>query len=195
MRTQLAAQENVPAYIVLSDATLVELATYLPHTPEEFHKISGFGELKIQKYAKPFGDVVLAYCKDKHLKSRVHLKVPKRQRRERPERETETKQQSFELFQQGNPIEKIADLRGLSPTTIEGHLAFYVQQGKIDLDQLVEPSKIQTIREAIKKTGGVALTPIKESLGDAFSFGEIRFVMADASAAHDAPAEPATKNK
>jgi ATP-dependent DNA helicase RecQ len=31
LRRQLADAENVPAYIVLSDATLVELATYFPH--------------------------------------------------------------------------------------------------------------------------------------------------------------------
>ena len=29
-------EENVPAYIVLSDASLVEIATYLPHNKEEF---------------------------------------------------------------------------------------------------------------------------------------------------------------
>jgi len=188
IRTQLAANENVPAYIILSDATLVEIATYLPDTPESFHKISGFGELKVQKYAKPFGDAVSAYCLAHHLKSRIHLKTSKRQRREKPERETETKQQSFELFQLGHSIEKIGELRGLSPATIEGHLAFYLQQGKIDIDRLIDPAKIAPIRQAIEKIGGNALTPIKQSLGDEFSFGEIRFVMAKTQGSADSAA-------
>jgi ATP-dependent DNA helicase RecQ len=184
VRRLLAANENVPAYIVLSDATLLELATYLPHSKEEFNKISGFGEVKIEKYGKQFWEVGTAYCKEHHLKSRIHLKSPKRQRRERPERETDTKQQSYELFQQSHSIEKIGALRGLSPTTIEGHLAFYVQQGKITMDQLVDTSKIPAIRQAIEKIGGAALTPIKELLGEGYSFGEIRIVKAYLESQH-----------
>lgn len=178
LRKQLATEENVPAYIVLSDATLMELATYLPHSKEEFSKISGFGQIKLEKYGKQFWNVVAAYCKEHQLKSCIHLKAPKRIRRERPERDTDTKQQSFDLFKQGNPLEKIVELRGLSTVTIEGHLAFYVQQGKLTIDQLMDTSKIPAISEAIERIGKGALTPIKESLGDGYSFGEIKLVMA-----------------
>ena len=178
LRRQLATEENVPAYIVLSDATLMELATYLPHSKEEFSKISGFGQVKLEKYGKQFWNVVAVYCKEHQLKSRIHLKAPKRIRRERPERDTDTKQQSFDLFKQGNPLEKIAELRGLSIVTIEGHLAFYVQQGKLSIDKLINTSKIPAISEAIEKIGKGTLTPIKESLGDGYSFGEIKLVMA-----------------
>ncbi|MEK6781965.1 MAG: helix-turn-helix domain-containing protein [Bacteroidota bacterium] len=164
--------------IVLSDATLMELATYLPHSKEEFSKISGFGQIKLEKYGKQFWNVIAAYCKEHQLKSRIHLKTPKRIRRERPERDTDTKQQSFDLFKQGNSLEKIAELRGLSTVTIEGHLAFYVQHGKLTIDQLIDISKIPAISEAIEKIGKGALTPIKESLGDGYSFGEIKLVMA-----------------
>lgn len=178
VRRQLAADENVPAYIVLSDASLLEIATYLPHNKEEFRKISGFGEVKIEKYGKQFWEVVADYCTARQLKSRIHFKSPKRQRRERPERESETKQQSFDLLKKGYSIEQIGELRGLSPATIEGHLAFYVQQGKLNIHELIEPSKIPVIQEAIEKIGGKAVTPIKQTLGDSYGFGEIRLVMA-----------------
>jgi ATP-dependent DNA helicase RecQ len=81
LRRQLADAENVPAYIVLSDATLVELATYFPHNKEEFSKISGFGQLKLEKYSKQFCDVVVRYCRTQNFTSRIHLKAPKRQRK------------------------------------------------------------------------------------------------------------------
>jgi len=178
VRTQLAQQDNVPAYIVLSDATLIELATYLPHTPEELSKISGFGQMKLEKYGAPFLKEIIPYCNDHNLKSRIHLKTPKRQRRIKPERETDTKQQSFELFLLGNSVQQIAELRQLSTSTIENHLAFYVQLGRLDIDQLIDSSKIQTIQETIEKVGGSALTPIKELLGETYSFGEIKLVMA-----------------
>ncbi len=178
VRRQLATKENVPPYIVLSDATLMELATYLPHNKEEFRKISGFGEVKIEKYGKPFWDVVSAYCREHNLNSRIHLKSPKRQRRERPEKETDTKIQSLEMFKLGHSSAKIAELRGLSPVTIEGHLAFYIQEGELKIDQAMDTSKIPAIQKAIEQVDGKALSPIKELLGDQYSYGEIRMVMA-----------------
>jgi ATP-dependent DNA helicase RecQ len=178
VRRQLAIVENVPAYIVLSDATLIELATYLPHGLEEFARITGFGQVKLEKYGKRFGEVVTDYCKGHQLKSRIHLKSPKQQRRERPEQDTDTKQQSLELFRLGHSIEKIAEIRGLSPTTIEGHLAFYVQQGKLAVDRVMNTAKIPAIREVVEKMGGKVLTPIKESLGGGYSFGEIKLTIA-----------------
>lgn len=177
-RRQLAAAENIAAYIVVSDATLMELATYLPHTKEEFSKISGFGEVKLEKYGKHFRNVVAAYCLKYNLNSRIYLKAPKRTYKDRTERDNETKRQTFKLFTEGHSIEKIAELRNLSRTTIEGHLTFYVQQGILSIEQVMDPAKITAIQLAVEKIGGKILTPIKESLGEEYTFSEIRYVMA-----------------
>ena len=186
VRRELADMENVPAYIVLSDSTLLELATYLPHNKEEFAKISGFGQVKIEKYGKHFWEVIANYCHEQNLKSRIHLKTPKRQRRERPDRETDTKLQSFELFRQGLSIEEIATRRNFNLSTIETHLAFYVEQGKLSINEVMDVSKIPAIRQSIEKsdtTGGqkyssLPLGPLKTQLGENYSYGEIRMVMA-----------------
>ena len=79
---------------------------------------------------------------------------------------------------QGHSPTKIAELRNFSPVTIEGHLAFYVQHGKLSLDQLMDISKIPAITHAIEQSGGKILTPVKELLGENYSYGEIRMVMA-----------------
>jgi len=178
VRRKIANVENVPAYIVLSDATLMELATYLPHNKDEFLKISGFGEVKIEKYGKQFWEVVADYCREHELKSRIHLKVPKRVRRERREKDTDTKQKSLELFKMGNSLQRIAELRNLSVSTVESHLAFYVQQGAVSIDKIMDASKREAIQKAMAQTDGKALTPIKELLGDDYSYGEIRITMA-----------------
>jgi ATP-dependent DNA helicase RecQ len=177
LRRELAREENVPAYIVLSDATLLELATYLPHNKDEFTQISGFGQIKLEKYGKQFWDVVAAYCKEFNLKSRIQLKSPKRIRKPRPEKETETKQQSCELFLEGKSIQEIAEIRGYSPITIEGHLAFYIEQGKLPIEKFLEASRLSFIEKAIEQVGSERLTPIKERLGDDYSFSEIRYVV------------------
>jgi ATP-dependent DNA helicase RecQ len=164
--------------VVLSDASLLEIAAYLPHTKEGMGRIAGFGKMKLEMYGQPFCDVVTAYCVAHRLQSRTHLKSPKRPSRERYEHDSVTKQETYRLFKEGHSMEKIASLRNLSHTTIEGHLAFYIQQGKITITQLIDVEKIPAIQKAIEAIGGKALTPIKESLGENYSFAEIRYVMA-----------------
>lgn len=178
VRRQLASLENVPAYIVLSDATLVEIAMYLPQNHEELNKISGFGDIKIQKYGKQFLEATRDYCQQHQLESRIHLKSPKRQRRETPEIDSETKQQSLELFQKGMSVEQIGMLRQLGPATIGGHLAFYIRQGKVGIHMMMSVEKIQAIQRAVEKLGSGALSPIKESLGEDYSYGDIKMVIA-----------------
>ena len=177
-RRMLAAEENVPAYIVLSDATLMELATYLPFNKEGFSKISGFGEVKLEKYGRQFWEVIAAYCRERNLTTRIHLKIPKRPRGDESDKVNDTKQMTFDMFTQGNSIEKIAEMRKLTSSTVENHLAFFVVQGKLSVEKVMDVSKMPAITEAIKQTGSGALSPVKEILGDSYSYGEIRLTMA-----------------
>ncbi len=178
-RRRLAFAENVAPYIVLSDATLTELATYLPQTLEELGHISGFGEVKLHKYGKRFLWIINDFCARHRLQSRIREKVCAVRSNGKREHDTSTRQQSLALFQQGRSVEQIAELRKLSPSTIEGHLAFYVGQGKLPLDEVVHTDRIPAIREAIEQVGGTTLWPIRNFLGDDYSFAEIKYVLAD----------------
>ena len=178
LRRQLAAADNVPAYIVLSDATLQELASYLPHGREEFSRISGFGQQKLERYADAFGEIITAFCARQGLTSRIHLKTRKPKRKDSTDRDNDTKQQTLELFNKGYSIEAIAAARELSPVTIEGHLAFYVQQGRLSIEQVVDVDRLPAIQAAIAQSGSLMLTPIKDILGDAYSYREIRMAVA-----------------
>ncbi len=79
-RAGLAREANMPAYIILSDTTLIEMAKYLPQNMDEIRYISGFGDVKTERYGDIFLKVVQDYCKKGGLKSLIHLKSPKRQR-------------------------------------------------------------------------------------------------------------------
>ena len=81
IRSNWAKQENVPAYIIFSDATLIELATYLPQTEQEIMKISGFGNIKFARYGKAFLNVVVTYCVEHNLPSKISEKILKSSRR------------------------------------------------------------------------------------------------------------------
>ncbi len=182
VRTVIARSENVPPYVVFSDATLVEMAAYLPQSDWELRKISGVGDLKFEKYGADFLNEVRNYCRKNNLVSRIDLKSPKRERKPRTKRDgdgRDTYQKSLDLFRDGLSIPEIARERGFGVSTIEGHLARFIPDGKVRLDELVPVEKIDTIRNAVLKfnENGV-LSPIKEFLGEDYSYGEIRAVIA-----------------
>ena len=54
LRLKLAQQENVPAYIVFSNAALEDMARREPRTMEEFLQVSGVGAYKAERYGAAF---------------------------------------------------------------------------------------------------------------------------------------------
>jgi ATP-dependent DNA helicase RecQ len=182
VRTIFARGENVPPYVVFSDATLVEMATYLPQNEMELRKISGVGELKLEKYGADFLEAIKDYCAANDLASRIDLKLPKREQKSRTKRDAtgkDTFRITLEMFHGGLSISEIAERRELSKQTIETHLVRFIPTGEIKIEDLVQENKIETIRNALVRfSDSNALSPIKEYLGDDYTYGEIRAVMA-----------------
>ena len=58
LRKQIADQDGLPAYIVLSDKVLHLLSISRPTTIEAFGEISGIGEFKKKKYGKEFVNLI-----------------------------------------------------------------------------------------------------------------------------------------
>lgn len=67
VRLQLAKKERVPAYIVLSNSSLVDMAQKLPHTLAELMEVSGIGEVKAQRYGKVFLNAILEWEDQKYM--------------------------------------------------------------------------------------------------------------------------------
>ncbi len=85
---------------------------------------------------------------------------------------------SLELYKEGVKIPDIATRRGLARTTVEGHLASFIPTGEIDVSELVSENKVaHIVRGVIEKSGISTLTPLKQALGDDYSFAEIRSVL------------------
>jgi len=191
MRKYLAKQEDVPAYIILPDNSLVEMATYLPLTPSDLEKISGFGEIKIKQYGSTFLKVIRDYCEQKGLVSKIHQKKPKRKSSspKNPLVRSDTQEISFKLFKTGKTINAIATERTLNTSTIMGHLCAYIPQGKINVEELVDPNKILPIKNSIAKISDERLKPIKEDLGEGYNYDEIRAVMAHIDSTHRTPSK------
>jgi nucleoside-triphosphatase THEP1 len=101
-------------------------------------------------------------------------KGKKKEKKEKPD----TKKISYDLYKEGKTIEDIAKERGMAFTTIEGHLAYYAGLGLIDVKQFVSEEKISNIITVSKSLDTTLFGPIKQSLGEDYTYSEIRFAMA-----------------
>ncbi len=60
-RTARFKADNVPAYTIMHQSTLLEIASIVPKSKEELLAIKGFGKAKFEKY----GDEILSICRGK----------------------------------------------------------------------------------------------------------------------------------
>ncbi|OOF45193.1 ATP-dependent DNA helicase RecQ [Rodentibacter trehalosifermentans] len=58
LRKQIADKENIPPYIVFNDATLQEMAQYMPTSNIEMLQINGVGSIKLERFAQPFMNLI-----------------------------------------------------------------------------------------------------------------------------------------
>lgn len=84
---------------------------------------------------------------------------------------------SLQMYNDGKTIEEIANYRGLSKGTIEGHLAQFVLSGELDIFKLISQEKFNTIADAVKQNKNQTVTDIKLQLGDDYSFNDVRLVI------------------
>lgn len=83
---------------------------------------------------------------------------------------------SLQLFKEGKNITEIAAVRELAPSTIESHLIPFIKTGEIDIKEIMAEDRLTVILQTVDELNleTVTLTPIKEKLGDAFSYTEIK---------------------
>ena len=180
IRREQAEKENVPPYVIFSDATLMELATYLPQTKEELNEISGFGTFKIEKYGELFLSVIVEFCEQNNLSSLIFNKKPKKKREPKTVNKSPagTFTTSYQMFKAGNSIEEIANIRNLAINTIQNHLVNFVTVGTIKPSELMDTNKIEPILEIAKSQSIISLKAIKEELGEDYSYFEIHIAIA-----------------
>ena len=186
LRMDMAEREHVPAYNIVSDNSLMELATYLPESFDDMKNISGFGDYKISKYGAGFMGAVKNYMVEHELKSRMHFKTPKKEKKTTATKAgkaakptvSATQKATLEMFLDGVSMMDIAAQRRLALTTIETHLAGFVGTGELDINKVVPRHKLDVLLKTIKRSGQTyALKPVKDLLSDEYSYGEIRMAM------------------
>ena len=171
LRDTIAMTENVNHFQVFTQKSLYEICDVLPTTPKQLRKISGMGKIRVQKYGEEILDLIKDYCKLNTIEieeEEPELLKPK----------VNTKQVTYELFKSGLSIAEIASKRNLVVGTIESHLAHYISEGELDITDLIPKKKLKKAKRLINSADYERLSEVKDILGDDYSWGELRMILA-----------------
>ena len=178
LRLEIAAQREVPAYQIFGNKALQQMAFHMPVDEQQFSNISGVGYAKLRDFSRPFLKVINEYIQANSQYAeikRVPITAPKRRTVlgiNMSIRETR------DLISQGLSMAEAAEERGISQTTIRSHLERLVQEGgQVELNHLM-PSEERRIKieSAFKEIGEARLTPVRDMLGEDYSWDELAVV-------------------
>lgn len=187
LRKQIADEQVVAPYVVFPDTSLRAMAQQRPQTQSQFEQISGVGARKLAAYFNIFTSEIRAYCEEHGLEMELGtVKAPRVKAAETPAKannsspaDSVTRQLTRAMFQQGLNIAEIAQRRNMSRGTILTHLTELLESGvPLDIERLIRPERYEVIADALQEVGGDLLRPVKDFLGDRYSYDEIRLVRA-----------------
>ncbi len=170
-RLEMAKKTKQPAFIILHDATIDDLARRVPHTIADLLKVFGIGQAKSEKWGEEILGAIQAFERgDKFVQTEAD--GPKHSPAEI----------TLQLLQEGKSMEEIAKLRDRRVETVISTICTLVSQGKIQWQvSWMTPARRKLIEDAVHQQGFEKVKPIKEVLPDDISYGEIRLVLADLS--------------
>jgi len=165
-RTRTAQRAQVPAYIVLSDAALVDLCRKQPSNLRELLSVNGIGERKAEQYGTEIFATFEAYRHGVRAAAREVAKVS-------------PAEEAIRLLAEGKTFEEIGRIRGRQPETVVNMVADLVEKGRVAYRvEWVGEEGHRRIEEAVRRLGSQWLKPLREALPAEITYEQIRLVVA-----------------
>jgi ATP-dependent DNA helicase RecQ len=165
LRYDISKEEEVPAYVIFSDAALRQMETNRPMSEDELLAIDGVGKVKLEKYGEPFIKAIINFQKNKETK---------------PKKEASTYKETLQLYQNGLTPDEIAVKRKLGLSTIISHIAkLYVDGALLDISSFVSNEEISIISDAkMHLENPNTLKSYFDYLEEKLSYDKIRLALA-----------------
>lgn len=111
----------------------------------------------------------------------VEKKRKKKVKEEKPKKEkVDTRALTFKMFRDGKTLKEIAAERSLTVGTVENHLAHFVEQGELEIGEVVSSQHQKIIRGIVKSFNkAYSLSEVKNLLPNDYTYAEIKLVIAD----------------
>jgi ATP-dependent DNA helicase RecQ len=215
VRTQLARERNLPAYVVATDAMIEAMAASIPRTEDELLLVKGWGQRKLTLYGEFFLQVLRDW--EGEPVAPVSLQDQQRVTKRRMSRQSdaddgllseiesvaetgfkerqktgveELRNTIVDLVNQGEELEAISQQVNRSPSTVEGHIVALVEAGRLSAERFVDDATAVEVRRIAESLGGERrLRLIRDAIGEHVSWLQIRVALAEVAPQADAPTE------
>lgn len=175
VRKRIAETENVPPFVIFSDAALKDMCAKQPKTSEGFLQVSGVGEHKLQKYGLEFIQAIRKFLEEnpEYQSEEAPASNPPKKSAKRAVRDSHL--ESYSLYKENLSLNEIAEKRDLSLQTVEEHIIQCAQQGmEVEFTELIPREYLPLIEQAVSEAGRSRLKPIKELLPEEVSYFMIK---------------------
>jgi ATP-dependent DNA helicase RecQ len=176
-RKELADSAGVPPYVIFSDKTLVQMATYFPQTKEGLLNMSGMGMVKYERYGADFLAIIKEYGKNHKVEEKY--KAPMRHKDDKGGRYMTV----GEAYNAGEGITSLSARFNVTADTILNHLARFIMAGNLlhstkDLISLskLPPDQQQKVFTAFDEMGFDMLKPVHEKLNATVNYDELKIL-------------------
>jgi hypothetical protein len=89
-----------------------------------------------------------------------------------------TYETTYAMQKEGFGIDEIASTRSMAKSTIEGHFARGIAEGRLEIESLMPPEERDTIADWMREHADKTLNDARANFGDRFSYGQLRMVQA-----------------
>ena len=165
-RDVTAEELDVAVHEVLPTRSLQELVRLLPMERDSLKGISGIGKSRLKRFGATLLLIVRKYCTEKDIAATT----PQLSK-------ANTKRVSFDLFKAGKTIMEIAAQRNLAVGTIEGHLAYFIARGDLDISEFLTKEQVDEIAGFFREKSTTSLAEAKAHFGERFMYGQLRMVL------------------
>ncbi len=165
VRKRLSDEQDVPPYVIFHDATLMEMVMYRPQTSDQFRRLNGVGERKLDLYGAEF--IAAIETHESGGKDEVATQA----------------QESVLLYKTGMTVDQVSRQQHLSVNAIYAHLAQSILKGELSVRDVVElpDNEFKNIEQVMldcQTEFGQALKPVYDALAGTYEMGVLRCIKA-----------------
>jgi ATP-dependent DNA helicase RecQ len=196
LRRELAAERQVPAYVIFPDNTLRELAQVRPSTLDQMRLVYGVGDAKLRDFGQRFVAAILVYCRRNSLATdqpRPAASPEQARAAQEPHMPVTAaaafrRETAYTLFRAGAAVDDVAGRVGLKRGTVLDYLADFIRlERPASLAPWVEKPVYDRVAAAARQVVTDRLKPIYLALGEEVGYDVIRLVVAHLQARGDCP--------
>lgn len=175
LRKKIAKDKGLPPYVIFQDPSLEEMATTFPTSNDELSHINGVGMGKVQKFGRPFIELIKKYVEDNDIETASDVVVKSSVNK------SKIKIFIIQQIDRKIDLDEIAEAKGLTLAELTEEIEHICYSGtKLTLDyyidQIMDGDKQDEIFDYFMRAENDNIALAMKELGGDYSEDEIRLM-------------------